>query len=624
MPDCLKKKIEQLNKILAPYGARKLSNTELSILDEKYICVWELPTDLVFNDDSIVLQIRYKSLTQHDIPEVFVSSPAINVCQLPHIEKNGKLCVWPNTYIIDLSDNSYVLELLSDAYSMLKKGIKGDLRDDFIDEFQNYWIYHCNKIERVISLCDLNIKNTRLVYGYKAKTLGWIYSDGEQKLINWLDNQKLLSSNSDNSNARDKNLRQRQLSRIISIPLIFFENAWYPEQYPRTIRDLFNLINEYHNEPDIVDEFILKSIANIYNRNPTVLIAFPTPSGMNIIGIRISENVGDRHTDRYDTRAIANGRFHINSLLDGHRDYINGRILKNRIGDLKAQNILVERNDNSWIMGRDHNPTYKKISEHTVAIIGCGSVGSSISRLLIQSGITNIMLWDEDSMKSENSSRHLLGFDSVNKNKASALASKLRLEFPNTNIEYFNEEWSENAESSTRITEADLILSCTADWNTEQQLLSKQSQCNLGVLVFAFVEAHAMAGHVIVNQIDSGAFNAWHYTQGEKIGALRYPATYWKENTKKRIAACAGEFQPYGAIPLANLHSLAARTIIDLILNRFPDSSFAYSYLGRQEELVELGGQWNDCWINKFGNPNKGDRIISLIYENSNWMNNDA
>ncbi|MFP2005499.1 hypothetical protein ACLEB0_03395 [Klebsiella pneumoniae] len=146
----------------------------------------------------------------------------------------------------------------------------------------------------------------------------------------------------------------------------------------------------------------------------------------------------------------------------------------------------------------------------------------------------------------------------------------------------------------------------------------------MGVLVFAFVEAHAMAGHVIVNQIDSGAFNAWHYTQGEKIGALRYPATYWKENTKKRIAACAGEFQPYGAIPLANLHSLAARTIIDLILNRFPDSSFAYSYLGRQEELVELGGQWNNCWINKFGNPNKGDRIISLIYENSNWMNNDA
>ncbi|MCP6618098.1 hypothetical protein NL516_27070, partial [Klebsiella pneumoniae] len=86
-----------------------------------------------------------------------------------------------------------------------------------------------------------------------------------------------------------------------------------------------------------------------------------------------------RHTDRYDKRAIANGQFHINSLLDGHRDCINGRILKNRIGELKAQNILVERNDNSWIMGRDHNPTYKKISEHTVAIIGCGSVGSSIS-----------------------------------------------------------------------------------------------------------------------------------------------------------------------------------------------------------------------------------------------------
>ncbi|ENY6786152.1 ThiF family adenylyltransferase [Providencia rettgeri] len=624
MPDCLKKKIEQLNKILAPYGARKLSNTELSILDEKYACAWNIPTELMFNNDFVVLQIRYKNLTQYDIPEIFVSSPVISVCQLPHIEKNGKLCVWPDTYIIDFSNDLYIIELLTDAYLMLEKGIKGDLRDDFIDEFQNYWIYFCNKIDRVISLCDLSITNTRLVYGYKAKTIGWVYSDDNQKLINWLDNQKLLSSSSDKANTRDKRIRQRQLSRIVPTPLIFFKTAWYPELYPKTIRDLFNLINEYHDDPDIIYEFILKSIANIFNTHPIILIAFPTPSGMNIIGIRISKNVGDLHTDRYDKRVIEKGRFRINALLDGYIDNIDGCILKNRIGESKSQNIIVERNDNSWIMGRDHNPTYKKISEHTVAIIGCGSVGSSISRLLIQSGIKNLMLWDDDFMKSENTSRHLLGFESVNKNKASALASKLCSEFPNTHIEYFKEEWSENAESSARIADADIILSCTANWNIEQQLLSKQSQCNLGVLVFAFVEAHAIAGHVIVNQIDSGAFNAWHYTQGEKIGALRYPATYWKENTKKRIAACAGEFQPYGAIPLANLHSLAARTIIDLILDRSPNRSFAYSYLGRENELIELGGQWNNSWINQFGNPNKGDYIISLIYENSNWMIHDA
>ncbi|MDH8107206.1 ThiF family adenylyltransferase, partial [Klebsiella pneumoniae] len=45
------------------------------------------------------------------------------------------------------------------------------------------------------------------------------------------------------------------------------------------------------------------------------------------------------------------------------------------------------------------------MSEHKVAIVGCGSVGSSVSRLLLQSGIRKMMLWDDDLMKSENSSR---------------------------------------------------------------------------------------------------------------------------------------------------------------------------------------------------------------------------
>lgn len=624
MPDCLKKKIDQLNTTLAPYGARKLSTSELLKFDNRYCCAWEISTDLIFNNESIMLQLRYKSLSQFDIPEVFVSFPVINVCQLPHIEKSGKLCVWPDTYIIDTSNNSYVIELLKNAFSMLKEGINGDLNEDFVDEFQNYWIYHCNKIDRITSLCNLKSKNTRLIHGYKSRKLGAIFADNDKELINWLDNQKILSSCSDNANLKDKRIRQRQLSKIITIPLIFFAEAWYPEQYPETARDLFYLINEHHSDPENVHELILKSIANVINITPTILVAFPTPSGMNIIGMQISKGVSDLSSDRFDQRVINKGRFRNKALLDGYRHYIDGRVLKNRIGESKTQNLIIERYDNSWIMGRDHNPTYKEISEHTIAIIGCGSVGSSVSRLLLQSGIKTLMLWDNDLMKSENSSRHLLGFDAVNNNKALALASKLRSEFPNSYVEAFNEDWSENAKSSVKISDADIILSCTAHWNTEQQLLKKQSENTLGILVFAFVEAHAMAGHVIVNQIDSGAFNSWHITQGEKIGALKYPSTYWKENTRKRIAACAGEFQPYGAIPLTHLHAITARTIIDLILNRSPDNSFAYSYLGRESELSGLDGEWDDRWIAQFGNPGKGDCIIPLIFENSKWKKNDA
>lgn len=624
MPDCVKKNIDQLSIILAPYGARKLSAIELLQLKDEYVCAWELQTDLKFSDKPIILQLRYKTLSQFDIPDVFISSPEIDVCQLPHLEKNGKLCVWPDSYIIDKNDMTYAVALLNDAILMLRKGINGDLNEDFIDEFQNYWVYQCNKLERITSLCNLKNKNTRLVYGYRSRKFGAIYSDTEKSLINWLENTKILPFESDRINSKDKRIREKKLSKIVSIPLISFNAAWYPSQYPKTARDLFDLINNKHKDPEKTIELILKSCANMFNVRPVILISFPTPSGMNIIGIQIPKGVSDLAIDRFDSRGISSGRFRRTALLDGYRNSINGKILKNRICETKTENLIVDRSDDAWLMGREHNKTYKKISEHKVAIVGCGSVGSSVSRLLLQSGIKKLMLWDNDLMKSENSSRHLLGFDSVYKNKALAIAAKLQKEFPNAYIEAFDEDWTEDSKYSQKISEADIIVSCTAHWNTEQQLLKRQSEDILGVIVFAFVEAHAMAGHVIVNQLGSNAFNSWHITEGKHIGALKYPATYWKGNTRKRIAACAGEFQPYGTVPLTNLHALTARTIIDVIMDRFSTKSFAYSYMGRKEELLELGGKWNNKWIAQFGSPGKGDCIIPLIFNNSNWEKEDA
>ncbi|MGC0983873.1 ThiF family adenylyltransferase [Pantoea agglomerans] len=624
MLDCFKKKVDQLSTLLAPYGARKLSTNELSKFNDNYACVWELPTDLEFNNELIILQLRYKTLSEFDIPNIFISSPETDVCQLPHLEENGKLCVWPDSYIIDKNDMTYAVALLNDAILMLRKGITGDLNEDFIDEFQNYWVYQCNKLERITSLCNLKNKSTRLVYGYRSRNFGAIYSDTEESLINWLENTKILPFESDESNSKDKRIRQKQLSKIVSIPLIFFNAAWYPSQYPKTARDLFDLINTKHNDPETTIELILKSCANMINVKPMILVSFSTPSGMNIIGIQILKGVSDLAIDRFDSRGISSGRFRRTALLDGYRNYISRKILKNRICETKTENLIVERSDDAWLMGREHNKTYKKISEHKVAIVGCGSVGSSVSRLLLQSGIKKLMLWDNDRMKSENSSRHLLGFDSVYKNKALAIAAKLRREFPNAYIEAFDEDWTENSKYSQKIAEADIIVSCTAHWNTEQQLLKRQSEDILGVIVFAFVEAHAMAGHVIVNQLGSNAFNSWHITEGQNIGALKYPATYWKGNTRKRIAACAGEFQPYGTVPLTNLHALTARTIIDVIMDRFSTKSFAYSYMGRKEELLDLGGKWNNKWIAQFGSPGKGDCIIPLIFNNSNWEKEDA
>ncbi|MBF4243414.1 hypothetical protein, partial [Vibrio anguillarum] len=77
---------------------------------------------------------------------------------------------------------------------------------------------------------------------------------------------------------------------------------------------------------------------------------------------------------------------------------------------------------------------------------------------------------------------------------------------------------------------ADLIFSATGNWYSDQQLLKLQSK-EFYPIVFSFVEAHAMAGHVIVNPPNSDAFNRLHHCCGNQVGIMKNTATCWPNET---------------------------------------------------------------------------------------------
>ncbi|MBC3806986.1 ThiF family adenylyltransferase [Undibacterium seohonense] len=593
----------EIDLLLSPYGARRLSSKEIAnLITQSALFGWQITTSLVYKNEPVVINLLFCDKSESQIPIIAVAAPEIEPCEIPHIEEHGRLCVWPSRYIVDKKNNSYILELLSDAEALLKEAFDGNLDTHFEDEFQSYWAYHPQCTKKTLSLCDLERTSTRLIATFESKKLGVIMADSSAQIENWLDNQGLLPTHS------KKKIRRQFLNRIEKSVLLQLKHTWRPTDFPNTAKELFSIIKkEFADQYFEIATMLAISLTKKTSEIPTILVQFNTSNGVALIAIHFSRSIFRRVNRR--------------AIIDGFRNEMPLSHFIERTSTIKITGGAINRADKNWLAGRDSNPSHKIVGQHRIVLIGCGSVGAAIIRLLIQSGFTDVVLIDFDKYGTENSSRHILGLDSFDTYKATALANKLGREFPHISINAINKQWQGDAIARTSISRADIILSCTGDWQSDQSLLQFQSEEELGVIVFAFVEAHAIAGHVIVNPPNSNAFNSIHYVNGNKIGTLITPCTTWPHETIQKIPACAGEFQPYGAIPLTHLQAIAAKTILSLVLNPSEKDVLPYIkiWLGDRSELEKLGGHWNHNWISSFGDPGFGNKEVTLIFEKQKW-----
>ncbi|MFC0350163.1 ThiF family adenylyltransferase [Undibacterium danionis] len=593
----------EIDLLLSPYGARRLSSKEITgIVSQQVVFGWQITTSLFYKNEPVIINLLFCDKSESEIPIIAVANPKIKACEIPHIEEHGRLCVWPSRYIVDTKNSSYILELLSDAEALLREAFNGNLDTHFEDEFQSYWAYHPQCSKKTLSLCDLERTSTRLIATFESKKFGIIMAESSAQIESWLDNQHILPTNS------KKRIRHQLLSRIEKSVLLQLKHTWHPTDFPNTAKELFSIIEkEFGDQYFEIAAMLAISLTKKTSEIPTILVQFKTSNGIALIPIHFSRSIFQRVNRR--------------AIIDGFRNEMPLHHFIERASTIKITGGTINRADKNWLAGRDSNPSHKIVGQHRIVLIGCGSVGAAIIRLLIQSGFTDVVLIDFDKFGTENSSRHILGLDSIDNYKATALANKLGQEFPHISIKAINKQWQGDATARASIGRADIILSCTGDWLSDQSLLKFQSEEELGVIVFAFVEAHAIAGHVIVNPSNSGAYNSLHYVSGNKIGALITPCTSWPHETTRKIPACAGEFQPYGAIPLTHLQAIAAKTILSLVLNQSEKNVLPHIkiWLGDRSELNKLGGHWNSNWISSFGDPGFGNKEITLIFENKIW-----
>ncbi|WP_412970866.1 ThiF family adenylyltransferase [Glaciecola sp. MF2-115] len=593
-----------IDTLLSPYNTRRLSTLELKNY-QNYSFGWHVTEKLLSTNKTVTIALLCKESFLYDIPSVYLLEPKLAPLSYPHIEKDGKLCVWPSSFIVDNS-NEFILELLNDAFLLLDKIFNDGLEEDFRNEFLSYWFYHCSSALNYTSICRPDNRTTRQITTYKNKKLGIIFGDNESQLTEYLDNRKYLQ--------KSGKIRKRQIGSFQTSALICFTRAWLPDEYPKKVSDFFKLIiQEFGDGSDEVLAMVCTALSNRYSQAPSVLVSFETENGVCFSSLEFKK--GFLHRERFNNRSVQNG----------FRNKIPAQHIVDHFSNVRLTGGSVKRNDLSWILGRDVNHSWQTLQSHSVTIIGCGSVGAPVSKLLIQSGVQELLLFDDDIFKSENTSRHLLGLNYEGVSKAYALADYLTNNFPHVKIHFFEERFQDavkDKDCMNKLENSDLILSCTAEWKTEQELLDLQSAFTLGPIVFSYVEAHAMAGHVVVNPADSNAFNSLHFTKGQNVGKMKCSVTSWEHPTTVRIPACAGEFQPYGIVPLTRLHALLSEVVLDL-LHEKNDSDIVATHsvwIESKKRLVEQAGSWSKEWIETYGELGAGNILRKYVLNDNKWL----
>jgi NADH/NAD ratio-sensing transcriptional regulator Rex len=149
----------------------------------------------------------------------------------------------------------------------------------------------------------------------------------------------------------------------------------------------------------------------------------------------------------------------------------------------KLHKYSVKRLDKEYLFTRGSSDMIKSVAtqKHSVAIVGCGSLGGSLAFKLAKNGIQHIKLIDNDLLKNDNIARHICGVNDIGKYKVNALKEFIQKNVPECEIESFvnrGEDIIDQLESS------DLVVIAVGHEGRELYNLYSQISSNAKVLTW--------------------------------------------------------------------------------------------------------------------------------------------
>ncbi|BAU49583.1 ubiquitin-activating enzyme [Sulfurifustis variabilis] len=556
-------------------GARPLTDRELAAHGKQFAAGWQLPG--LLSSGKHQLHLLLPEGFPFPRPRVAVN-PVEPVLKWPHLEEGGLLCIASDEAPHSPENPiASVVHAIDRAQTLVNDCLEGRGFEHFEDEFVSYWNRWAKTEQPVRSLCHPD-GPSRLVRAWFGKSFTVVAED-DAILRAWLKGFFGEKMERDNFTPRE-------------IPFIWLEKVPRPADYPGTVGALLRLVQSDDRSKALLEGLLLDQAAS----NKTVLLGCRTRHGVGLGAVRILKPQATR--GRGDPL-----------IKGGFRGTPPKSILLARYSAAPVVGANVIRCDPSWVHGRDHNPAVGVLSTKSAVILGVGSVGSSVATLLAKSGVGKITLVDPQLLASENTGRHELGANSVERGKAAQLATSLRQRFPHLAIEAEGKSWQEFARiKPEQLTSVDLIISTMGAWSQESELNAAVLKLpSFAPILYGWTEPHAAAGHAVVFMDRTACLRCLT----DDLGELRTPVTSWSGDTTKQIPACGGSFQPYGAVELEHTIALIAELALDVLAGEVHASTHRV-WIGRCHVLQRAGGHWNPGWVKANLDPGDGGRVVEL------------
>jgi sulfur-carrier protein adenylyltransferase/sulfurtransferase len=365
-----------------------------------------------------------------------------------------------------------------------------------------------------------------------------------------------------------------QLSQSLSIVLL-------AERYPHAAKELLAAAAE--------------------DRDLTVAV-FRLPGEFALVGGRVLRPVSNAMVRTTRNKGFRKG--HVPPMIASQRYFPKSRFERARL----------RRADAPWLLARGGENFDNRLQDAKVCIVGAGSLGSGIARMLVKAGVGHLRIIDPDILDFDNIARHDLGADHVDEAKATALATTLMRQYPIVEVVGEARTWQDALRKNKTIFDVDLVVSTTASWSDEAQLNAVFREKNVPA-IFGWLEAHAAAAQVLTvfphDACMACVFNA--------SGEFLHPATAWKEQQLKGEPACGNFYAPFTDLAAMRGRCLIAEQALAVLVGEI-DASQITTEIFDESVWKENGGAVADDFVQRLGHePSKmGDRCTTKLSKHAN------
>ncbi len=499
---------------------------------------------------------------------------------MPHVEADGRLCLIPSgAEWLTTEPVLLVEQQLLEAINLLSNGKSGKNADDFRVEATSYW--RADKGWKAVKSLLNREGPSRLIYVWEGKACS-VVGDDPDAVRDWV---------------KHRFPAMRGKVRIAWGILCWLDAPPLPTELPQSIGELADLLHKSGLSDD------LPEVVHSAPDGVLVVFGFSTPSGGTYLASTIFPSQSGRSGRRSNREWLSRG------FRPGAQAGKQPAAIRFMSRAHLAKRSL-ERVDAAWVHGRDTNPDVETLQTATVALVGCGSLGSTVARLLAQAGVGGFTLVDGEVLTAANTGRHLLGASSVGLNKARAVGRRLEVDYPHIfDVTVVESGWRTEAEVRSSTFDVDLVVSTVGSWTVES-MLDLWLQGRRQRVVYGWLEPEAAGGQGLYldHSQDSGCLGCG---MTEK-GAPELRISDWPKKTLVQEPACGAFFQPYGALQLERGAVAVAQLVVDVLLDKAKPSEHRL-WSGPASSLERAGGSWTKEWSDLTG-PSPAERTASRVW----------